>query len=51
VKARSEDMAASPTRIFEAAKGEVLDAGLKVLDLRVLAPYQLDHAALVVQKP
>ena len=51
VKARSEDMAASPTRIFEAAKGVVLDAGLKVLDLRVLAPYQLDHAALVVQKP
>jgi len=51
VKARSEDMAASPPRIFEAAKRELVNAGLKILDLRVLAPYQLDHAALVAQKP
>jgi fibrillarin-like pre-rRNA processing protein len=51
VKARSEDMAQAPSRIFEAAKHELMDAGLKVLDLRVLAPFQLDHAALVVQKP
>jgi fibrillarin-like pre-rRNA processing protein len=51
VKARSEDTAGSPTRIFEAAKRELADANLKILDLRVLAPYQLDHAALVVEKP
>ena len=50
VKARSEDMAQAPARIFEAAKLELLNAGLKILDLRVLSPYQLDHAALVVQK-
>ncbi len=50
VKARSEDMAQAPPRIFEAAKLELLNAGLKILDLRVLSPYQLDHAALVVQK-
>jgi fibrillarin-like pre-rRNA processing protein len=51
VKARSEDMAASPPRIFEAAKRELVNAGLKILDFRILAPYQLDHAALVVEKP
>ena len=50
VKARSEDMAQAPARIFEAVKLELLNAGLKILDLRVLSPYQLDHAALVVQK-
>ena len=50
VKARSEDMAQAPPRIFETAKLELLNAGLKILDLRVLSPYQLDHAALVVQK-
>src|SRR2546427_879293 len=51
VKARSEDTAGAPRRIFEAAKQELVKAGMKVLDLRTLAPYQLDHAALVVQKP
>jgi fibrillarin-like pre-rRNA processing protein len=51
VKARSEDVAASPNRIYEAARREFEAAGLTVLDLRVLAPYQEDHAALVVRKP
>jgi fibrillarin-like pre-rRNA processing protein len=51
VKARSEDVAASPSRIYEAAKRDLEAAGLTVLDLRVLAPYQEDHAALVVRKP
>jgi fibrillarin-like pre-rRNA processing protein len=51
VKARSEDVAASPTRIFEAAKRDLEAAGLIVLDFRVLTPYQEDHAALVVRKP
>jgi len=51
VKARSEDTAGAPQRIFEAAKQELVKAGMKVLDLRTLAPYQLDHAALAVRKP
>ena len=51
VKARSEDTAGAPQRIFEAAKQELVKAGMKVLDLRTLAPYQLDHAALVARKP
>jgi fibrillarin-like pre-rRNA processing protein len=51
VKSRSEDMAASPSRIFDEAKRDLADAGMKVLDLRMLAPFQLDHAALVVRKP
>jgi fibrillarin-like pre-rRNA processing protein len=51
VKARSEDVAASPSRIYEAARRALEAAGLVVLDLRVLAPFQEDHAALVVRKP
>ncbi len=51
VKARSEDVTASPTGIYEDARRELANASLKVLDMRVLAPYQTDHAALVVQKP
>jgi fibrillarin-like pre-rRNA processing protein len=51
VKARSEDVAAPPQRIFDAAKHLLANAGLKIVELRVLAPYQLDHAMIVVQKP
>ena len=51
VKARSADVAESPKRVFEAAKRELEVANLKVLDTRILAPYQEDHAAVVVQKP
>ncbi|HYT00268.1 MAG TPA: fibrillarin-like rRNA/tRNA 2'-O-methyltransferase [Thermoplasmata archaeon] len=50
VKARSEDVTAAPRRIFDGAKTELADAGMKILDLRVLTPHQADHAALAVQK-
>lgn len=51
IKARSQDVAAPPTRIYEGVKQELASAGLKVLDFRALTPYQTDHAALVVQSP
>jgi len=51
VKARSEDVTAKPTDVYDAAKQELSKAGLSILDARVLSPYQADHAALVVQKP
>lgn len=51
VKSRSEDVTANPTEIYAAAKKDVSAAGLSVLDVRVLSPYQQDHAAIVVQKP
>jgi fibrillarin-like pre-rRNA processing protein len=51
VKARSEDVTAKPTHVYDAAKQELSRAGLSVLDVRALSPYQADHAVLVVQKP
>jgi len=51
VKARSEDVAAAPMDVYEAAKNSLSAARLTILDLRLLSPYQDDHAALVVQKP
>lgn len=51
VKARSEDVAAAPMDVYEAAKKSLSAARLTILDLRLLSPYQDDHAALVVQKP
>jgi fibrillarin-like pre-rRNA processing protein len=50
IKARSEDVAARPSDLYEDARRKIAGAHLKVLDLRVLAPYQTDHAALVAQK-
>ena len=51
VKARSEDVAAAPMGIYKAAEKSLSETGLTILDLRLLSPYQDDHAALVVQKP
>jgi fibrillarin-like pre-rRNA processing protein len=51
IKARSHDVAAVPMRVFDAAKRTLAAAGLKPVDFRILAPFQEDHAALVVQKP
>jgi fibrillarin-like pre-rRNA processing protein len=51
VKSRSEDVAADPGEVYRAAKRKLSASGLHIIDLRVLSPYQTDHAALVVQKP
>ena len=51
IKARSEDVAANPVEVYEAAKRDLMAAGVRILDRRVLAPYQTDHAVLVVKKP
>jgi len=51
VKARSEDVTAAPTRVYDAAKKALIRAGLTPRDFRVLSPFQADHAAVVVQKP
>jgi fibrillarin-like pre-rRNA processing protein len=50
IKARSADVAARPSSIYDDARRKIEGAEIKVLDLRVLAPYQTDHAALVAQK-
>jgi fibrillarin-like pre-rRNA processing protein len=51
IKARSEDVAANPTDVYEAARKELVAAGVRILDRRILAPYQTDHAVIVVKKP
>jgi fibrillarin-like pre-rRNA processing protein len=51
VKARSEDVAAKPKEVYGAAKRRLTASGLQPLDLRILEPYQRDHAALVVRRP
>jgi len=51
VKARSADVTAPPTRVFAAAKEALMSSGFSVMDVRSLAPFQTDHAAVVVTKP
>lgn len=51
VKARSEDVTANPTEVYDAAKRGLTSSGQHILDLRPLAPYQRDHAALAIRKP
>ena len=50
VKARSVDVAVSPAKVYESTRRALLEAGLEVVDLRTLDPFQADHAALVVRK-
>src|SRR6266566_1669285 len=51
VKARSADVTAPPTRVFAAAKQALMSSGFSVVDVRSLARFQTDHAAVVVTKP
>lgn len=51
IKARSHDVAAEPRKVYAAIRKEVQAAGLEVLDVRPLDPFENDHAALVVRKP
>src|SRR2546425_716891 len=51
VKARSADVSASPPTVFDSTKRTLSDAGFEVIDFRNLKPFQVDHGAVVVQKP
>jgi fibrillarin-like pre-rRNA processing protein len=48
VKARSVDVSLKPTRVYELVADEMRNQGLKVLDIRDLAPFEKDHAALSI---
>ncbi len=50
VKARSVDVAAPPSDVYDHARGALLKGGLEVLDVRELDPFEVDHAAIVVRK-
>ncbi len=51
IKARSEDVTASPEAIFEMSRKRLTERGMKVLDMRSLEPYEKDHVMIVVERP
>jgi fibrillarin-like pre-rRNA processing protein len=48
LKARSEDVTRDPEKIFEEARSQLAKEGFQVLDLMDLAPFEKDHAMIVV---
>lgn len=50
VKARSVDVAARPTSVYDRARDALEKGGLRVVDMRPLEPFEADHAAIVVEK-
>jgi len=51
IKSRSKDVAANPAVVYETIRGQLRGAGLEVIDLRPLEPFEADHAALAIRKP
>jgi len=50
IKARSEDVTASPNEIFERSCRRLEERGMKILDLRSLEPYENSHSMIVVER-
>lgn len=50
VKARSEDVAAKPRDVYARARRRLAAAGLDVLQVAELDPYERDHAAILVER-
>ena len=50
VKARSEDVTASPNIIFERSCERLRERGMKILDVRSLEPYEDSHSMIVVER-
>ena len=50
VKARSEDVTASPESIFKDAEKIIRDRGYKVIDSKPLDPYEKAHAMIVIER-
>jgi fibrillarin-like pre-rRNA processing protein len=48
LKARSEDVTRDPEKIFEEVRSQLAKEGFQVLDLMDLAPFEKDHAMIVV---
>ena len=47
VKARSEDVTASPEKVFEEAEARIRERGFRILDARSLEPYEKAHEMIV----
>ena len=50
IKARSEDVTANPDTIFRNSEKVLKDAGFKIIDKRLLDPYEKDHMMIVVER-
>ncbi len=50
VKARSEDVTASPHDVFVEAHRTLVSRGLRVVECRTLDPHEKDHAMIVVER-
>ncbi|MBQ8179748.1 MAG: fibrillarin-like rRNA/tRNA 2'-O-methyltransferase [Candidatus Methanomethylophilaceae archaeon] len=50
IKARSEDVTASPEEVFRSAEEVLRSRGLRILDNRGLEPYERAHAMIVVER-
>jgi fibrillarin-like pre-rRNA processing protein len=50
IKARSVDVAARPRDVYAKTSAEVRAGGVDVLDVVDLAPFETDHAALIVER-
>ncbi len=49
IKSRSEDVSKDPRKIYVAACDELAAAGLKVVELQTLDPFEKDHAMIAVE--
>ena len=50
VKARSEDVTASPESIFSMAEARIRDRGFRILDSRSIEPYEKSHEMIVFER-
>ncbi len=50
VKTRSIDVTAPPAEVVARARAALVKEGLEILDVRDLAPFEVDHALLAVRK-
>jgi fibrillarin-like pre-rRNA processing protein len=50
IKARSEDVTASPESIFAAAEGRIKERGFRIIDARSLEPYEKSHEMIVFER-
>lgn len=51
LKARSVDVAARPQSVYKEARRRLADAGLDVLEVTALDPWEKDHAAILAETP
>ena len=51
LKARSEDVAAAPAKVYAEAERRLRERGMQILDSRAIDPHEKDHAVIVVRRP